>query len=273
MNQITDTLQNIVTLKSDIQNNDLQSTVLNDEKINISNSKIKILIKSSSNIDDILKINNFESDNCIEILLTAIKGKIIKLLKEEKYWKFSRNKWVSCSYDDSVSYMNELFEAHLNSFVYDDNISVENKKKIKNRIGKWKKSTPDKDVIFDKLSVDMKYLTDNSIDFKEIEKQKVNINPKIIVNLAPQGNLGNKVFKESPDDIVKNFINEKILTTNNKDDILYYHEIYNIFIAWQIINRYPVMNYTIFGKMLKKNIPTFVKARNNSYYTNVEIKK
>jgi hypothetical protein len=272
---VSDGLQNI-----SITNSTKLSVITTENKNNnvtkSDTKKIRIKIKNNLSIKNILLIDDYESDECINILVFTTKNKLIKHNSSEKYWKFFRNRWVKCLYNEGVSLMSEFFEAYLSSFIYDDDVSSDDKKKLKNRIGKWKKSTPDKFKIFDKLMqkllVDDKYLSDNDIDING-EQKVVEDGSYLNFEIAAESEKKSETGKESLDDIVKKFICEKILMTKNKDDVMYFKDIYIIFTEWLAANNYPTLNNSMFGRLLKRNVSTYVKISDNSYYTNISIKK
>lgn len=217
--------------------------------------KIQIVSDNTQNNDkfmtNIMKIKDFNSEEFYQQLTSLLKGKLIRHNSDERIWSLQGSTWKLCKYNNAKKFMKEIFEAYLNTFIYNDSISIDEKKVIENTINRWKYANPEETNILNKilvnLSVEAKYLIENNIissrDFVEEKTLETsNVEPKISSSAYHLANL-------------ESFLAKHIEFTDNKDDFIVSTDLHNLYKPWCEKNSLVCCDVRFFGRLLKlKNI-------------------
>jgi hypothetical protein len=291
----------MATLISELPNSEI-STKLNNVRIVVKENNIDNMDDNYNQIRNILSIKDYESEEFLDVLTNIIKGKLVKHNKSEKYWKYNSIKWVNCDVAEVPYLIDNLYEMYMNNLIYEDYISSEDKRKLKNRIAKWKKCTLGKPKIFNSLSqkimVDENFLYNNNLiqeekimdnetksdgntiditDEKiENDNQKNNINIKIDKTLKLPEVILISENKKNHDELIKrveNFIKENIVIVDDKKLKLALSDIYDLFLYWSAKHDYGSISKIMFGKIFKTFIPTYLKMTTGIFYTNIILSK
>jgi hypothetical protein len=238
-------------------------SIENNNSSNTSENQMNIINNNPDNPENIniSIICDFKSEKFYNLLYKAINERIIKYYKGEKYWKYDDGKWERCSKNDGIEFVKDKFERYLNNIIFDDNVSSDEKRKIKNRIGILRKGDIDFKLIFDEL---MKLLSKGDDFFVEKnidgtrEEQKRNLN----IDLSSL----------TVDQIIQTFVDDKIVMTGSNKDRLKSSEIYNKFKEWLSADYDTNITGTKFGSILKTILKTYKRGDNYRYYSNVMFK-
>lgn len=228
-------------------------------KLEITENENKV--KNNLNINSkILELNDLNSDEVFLKIKNSVDNKIIEY--KGKYWKYTYQRWVKCTYSDCINFLTESFIKYLVDIKNDLtlNLSKNDRKYILQITDKWKNGSVKKEVILEKIFkeslIDEEFLKVNNL----ITEQKIqnSENNEQVICIEKKENLSNisssvLLKKNKVDtyvDLFKVYMMDYICYTDNPNDYLELVSINSKFGKWLISKGYNSLDIRVFGRFI-----------------------
>lgn len=221
-----------------------------------------------------INISDYKIISFANFYSKLIKDKVTQYLPYDRYFENSCGKWKECKQKDAYKIIYKEIEKHL-SYEQQHAEILEIRNFIENTaLFEWRDKKNLKENTYDSiLALTFSYNFDLfkngiiNINTVEIKEKKVEVSKN-----DDDKNGENKMIISDHSGLIRNFIEEKILKTNNKKDRISANELYNNYILWSNNKINNKISTKLFGINLRENNLESKHTNNGTVYICIKYK-